>query len=577
LLVPAYNEAARIVRCLESVRASDLRAGFEWAEWAVLDGGSTDGTAQLAESWAANCQEIPLQVVRAAQRSGKAAALGTYHAELISRGLLDSLVVVVDADSAVAPGALDALLRAFAQDASLGVAWGADRVDSRRIGHWASAYQMEVVVALARRRGTSAPRAYGRFFAYRVGALADFCWQAGLIADDTQLSDFVRQHSVPARTVEEARVLATPAASGKDFHLQTQKYLAARTRAGGGRRAPIRDRVAAAAIAAARHPLWAFAYARARAVSSARQRLSPVSFGDLWVPPATTKQLIEAGSAKRPGLAGLISLTRKKTCAASNARRDFRNWPEIWVRVALSWLGYSGGVFTVDTRSGLRLQAPANPMAWAPLFEVLAEDAYRLDSIEWAGIGPAIVLDIGAHVGSFACALAQRAGRARILCVEPSPVTSDWLARNLEANNLSGRVTVLQAAVAGTDGAGTLWESGDASCVSSTTGGRGRSLPVKTVSLESLVSRAGGPPEVMKIDCEGAEYDTILNSPDWCWKQVRYLFLEYHPVDGHCFDELLDRLYRVGLEPVWRDLGSKPELGMACFARPQPGDKPDLA
>jgi FkbM family methyltransferase len=577
LLVPAYNEAARIVRCLESVRASFLPVGFEWAEWAVLDGASTDGTGQLAESWAAGRPLTPLRVVRAPRRGGKAAALGAYHAELIAQELLGHLVVVLDADSAAAPGALDSLLRAFAQDPSLGVAWGMDQIDSRRIGHWASAYQMEAVTALAHRLGTSTPRAYGRFFAYRVAALADFRWQAGLIADDTQLADFVRERSVPVRIVEEARVLVTPAASSQDFHLQTQKFIAARTCLPGGGREPAIDQVAAAAITAARHPLWAVAYAAARAASGARQRLSPTSFGDLWVPPATTKQTIRACSAKRSGPATVLALAQKKFCLASKARRGFRNWPDVWARVALSWLGHSGGVFTVETRSGLRLQAPADPLARAPLFEVLAEDAYRLGSIDWAGAGQAIVLDIGAHVGSFACALAQRAERARIVCVEPSPVTSDWLAHNLEANNLSERVTILRAAVAGTDGEGTLWELGDASCESSTIEGRGNPVPVRTVSLESLVSDAGGPPEVVKIDCEGGEYDAILSSPDWCWKGVRYLFLEHHPVAGHCFEELRDYLHRLGLEPLWHDVGPDPELGMACFARPQPGVKLGLS
>jgi len=183
-----------------------------------------------------------------------------------------------------------------------------DEIDSRRVGYWASAYQMEAMAALAHRLGTNAPRAYGRLFAYRVAALAGFCWQAGLIADDTQLAAFVRDRSIPVRTVEEARALVTPAASSQDFHLQTQKGIAARTRVPGRRRAPDLERMAAAAITALRHPLWAVAYAAARAVSGARQRLSPTSFGDLWVPPVTTKQAIEAGSA---GLSGPARIRRR--------------------------------------------------------------------------------------------------------------------------------------------------------------------------------------------------------------------------------------------------------------------------
>ena len=203
---------------------------------------------------------------------------------------------------------------------------------------------------------------------------------------------------------------------------------------------------------------------------------------------------------------------------------------------------------------------------------MLSEDAYRLGSIDWADADVAIVLDIGAHVGTFACAVAQRAEHARIMCVEPARVTSTWLARNIEANNLSDRVSIVRAAIAGADGEGTLWESSDASRESSTVEGRrGSPVPVRTVSLESVVSRAGGPPDVVKIDCEGGEYDAILNSPDWCWKAVRYLFLEHHPVAGHCFEELRDHLRHIGLEALWYKPTSDPELGMACFARPQPG------
>jgi len=238
-------------------------------------------------------------VERAARRSGKAAALGAYHAELIAQGLLGHLVIVLDSDSAMAPGALDQLLRAFAQDPSLGVAWGVDQIDSQRVGRWASAYQMEAMAVLAHRLGTYAPRAYGRLFAYRVAALTGFCWQAGFIADDSQLAAFVRAQSVPARTVKEARVLATPAASIQDFHLQTQKGIAARTRMPGFEHDPALDRLAAAAITAARHPLWAVAYAAARAASGARQRLSPTSFSDLWVPPATTKSPKMDAAAKK--------------------------------------------------------------------------------------------------------------------------------------------------------------------------------------------------------------------------------------------------------------------------------------
>ena len=174
-------------------------------------------------------------------------------------------------------------------------------------------------MALARRLGTSTPRAYGRFFAYRVAALADFRWQPGLIADDTQLADFVCEHSVPVRIVEEARVLVTPAASSQDFHLQTQKFIAARTRLPGGGR-PASTVAAAAITARVTH------CGRGLRDSPCGQQRSAETIADLLRRLVGTSGHDEAGdraySVKRSGPPSILALARKKFCLASKARRS---------------------------------------------------------------------------------------------------------------------------------------------------------------------------------------------------------------------------------------------------------------
>ena len=47
LVIPAYNEAARLGRSLESIRDYAERAGATW-EVIVVDDGSRDGTGDLA-------------------------------------------------------------------------------------------------------------------------------------------------------------------------------------------------------------------------------------------------------------------------------------------------------------------------------------------------------------------------------------------------------------------------------------------------------------------------------------------------------------------------------------------------
>lgn len=66
---------------------------------------------------------------------------------------------------------------------------------------------------------------------------------------------------------------------------------------------------------------------------------------------------------------------------------------------------------------------------WAS-FEVLLDDCYHLDHLTWDADRSASirVLDVGAHVGSFALAVATRYSTASVLCFEPAP--DDGLPKN---------------------------------------------------------------------------------------------------------------------------------------------------
>jgi FkbM family methyltransferase len=156
------------------------------------------------------------------------------------------------------------------------------------------------------------------------------------------------------------------------------------------------------------------------------------------------------------------------------------------------------------------LQSPVGNLASWPLLEVVSEDAYRLRALEWAdSMYPFRVLDIGAHVGSFTCMLAQLLPAATFTCVEPSERTAEWLQRNVRRNGLSDRVTIVRAAVASEDGEGILWVRTEGDCAASLLQRMHSQRavpvpePVRTLTFTSLVQLSGGPPDIVKLDCEG--------------------------------------------------------------------------
>ena len=259
---------------------------------------------------------------------------------------------------------------------------------------------------------------------------------------------------------------------------------------------------------------------------------------------------------------------------AANVVKRASNWQSIGAQTVMAWIGRQDGVFTVESRVGVRLQAPRNDAARAPLVEVATQDQYRLDG--WTcGTTISLVIDIGAHVGAFTCVAAQHFPAAQFVCVEPSATSVQWLRRNIQGNGLAGRTTVLEAAVADEDGYVTFWETGDVSSLSSLDAIPGaKERRTRSISFKSIFSGAGEQHQgamcrvAVKMDCEGGEYAVILRGETECWSRVDYLFLEYHPSRQGTFNDLVAALRGYGLILGWNSPArNTAELGMAYFSR----------
>ena len=247
----------------------------------------------------------------------------------------------------------------------------------------------------------------------------------------------------------------------------------------------------------------------------------------------------------------------------------YRNFPRVFADLALAETKWRPDEVTYRLRNGLTVVTPNADGARFPLYEIFADDAYRLDELCHGVDRDAVVLDVGGQIGSFSLAMSQAIPSARIHVYEASPTSAGYVSRNVEANGLGSRITVHAKAMAGEAGSFTFVDSGDASGHNGLTApeGLGEEVTVPATTFDDAVKVAGGPVQVVKMDVEGAEYDIVLRSDPSSWADVRKVVMEYHPMAGHSLEELTDFFGSVGIHPGRHEPGTRPGLGVMWLSR----------
>lgn len=179
------------------------------------------------------------------------------------------------------------------------------------------------------------------------------------------------------------------------------------------------------------------------------------------------------------------------------------------------------------------------------------------DDIYTRGLAHSIVggtiVDIGAHIGCFTIYAASQLACDRVIAIEPDAGNFRWLQKNAALNPERSIVTV-EAAIGPTNGPATFFNAADSKFSTGGTliAGRGeqRGYLTRTVPCMTLeaafrdygVSRCA----LLKLDCEGAEYDILDMTPDSVFDRVDQIAMELHEIAGRPAAGVLDRLHDLG-------------------------------
>jgi FkbM family methyltransferase len=195
----------------------------------------------------------------------------------------------------------------------------------------------------------------------------------------------------------------------------------------------------------------------------------------------------------------------------------------------------------VRLRTGLTITLSSDPADIVTVFLVFAREDYgRIEP------GSAVV-DIGANIGVFSL-YAAACGARFVLAYEPGAESFDVLTRNIRQNGLEAVVTARRLAVASGDRSIVRFPRRSSVMNTMMAGGAiGEYDEVPATTLDAIVEPLEHV-DLVKLDCEGAEYEILLTAGDPAFRKIRTIKLEYHHGRQQ---EIVDRLRRHGLEPTY--------------------------
>ena len=250
-------------------------------------------------------------------------------------------------------------------------------------------------------------------------------------------------------------------------------------------------------------------------------------------------------------------LTRLREIAV--CRRETKQWLVLALAyLRLMRLRYP---YEVRLRSGQRLVL-REPTDLVIFWLVFARRHYPVRASD------RVVVDIGANIGIFTLYALREAPNARIVAVEPFPNTRLRLAELVESNRLGDSVTILDCALAGTSGVGSMdaaqgipsqyrrvYSEATKTLNVAHRGIHGLGQTESGIALRKLTMREMldeariASADLVKMNIHGSEYEVLLSAPPAVLRRCGRIVLQYHELPAKANlnkEDIFEHLARAG-------------------------------
>jgi FkbM family methyltransferase len=199
--------------------------------------------------------------------------------------------------------------------------------------------------------------------------------------------------------------------------------------------------------------------------------------------------------------------------------------------VSLTNLQYKSSIKKVKIHGGIRN---------GDISSIFVEDAYQP-----LPVNGKTVIDIGANIADSCIYFALR-GAHKVFGLEPLPKNYELGVKNINCNNLSDKIILLLAGCAGDNReimVDPLYEGG----LGNVQKDFGYGVKVPLLTIEKILHDNNldlDNSTILKIDCEGCEYETILSANDHTIQKFSHIIIEYH----YGYKNLKQKLVKCGFK-----------------------------
>lgn len=232
---------------------------------------------------------------------------------------------------------------------------------------------------------------------------------------------------------------------------------------------------------------------------------------------------------------------KKEILIAVKAVIKIKNWATFF-RIHAGNL--KKGMHKIILRNGTVFLIRGNIFDAGIIREVVIQDYYHIEQIKRGYT----IVDIGGSVGAFSILAAKKA--EKVFVYEPFPDNYSIIKKNISLNKLKN-VIPFRTAVYSKNGKIKLFVEKENLGGHSLYGNSDNFIEIKTTTLKGIFdSNHLDKIDLLKMDCEGAEYDILLNTPKSYLRKINKLYMEHHSVKGHSLEQLKQLLEKNGFRVI---------------------------